>query len=108
MTALQSLRKRSIVYLVYTQRCKVRFMLSGLCGEIFNSLGTKVIAISSSIDSETSSTSMYQLEELTSLFDKYSVRYWLDSGTLLGVVRNGAIKLNLSRIRFRKRFQPET
>ena len=66
-------------------------MLSGLCGEIFDCLGTKVIAISSSIDSETSSTFLHQLEELTSLFDKYGVRYWLDSGTLLGVVRDGTI-----------------
>ncbi len=25
------------------------------------------------------------------MFDKYGVRYWLESGTLLGVVRDGAI-----------------
>ena len=65
-----------------------------------------MIAISSSIDSETSSTSLHQLEELTSLFDKYGVRHWLDSGTLLGVVREVFVLRELNDLGFRIKSSP--
>ena len=39
--------------------------------------------------SETSLESLDQLRELVRVFEQHNISYWLDSGTLLGVIREG-------------------